>query len=179
MCVGDYDNDGFEDVYVTAFGPNVLWRNNGNGTFTDVTRRAGVETRDGAPAARSATTTATATSTCTSPTTWSSTSARIPARGRPRLPLHDHRRRSAARGGWRAKPTCCIATTATAPSPTSRTAAGITDPGYYGFGVLFTDLDDDGWPDIYVANDSMPNLFFSNRGNGTFVEEGLLSGRRA
>ena len=41
-CVADYDNDGFDDVYVTAFGPNVLYHNNGNGTFTDVTQRAGV-----------------------------------------------------------------------------------------------------------------------------------------
>ena len=54
--------------------------------------------------------------------------------------------------------------------------AGITDPGYYGFGVVFTDLNDDGWPDIYVANDSVPNLLFRNREDGTFVEEGLLSG---
>src|SRR5918995_1366672 len=41
-CIADYDNDGFQDVYVTAFGPNVLGRNNGDGTFTDVTARAGV-----------------------------------------------------------------------------------------------------------------------------------------
>src|SRR5437763_5523406 len=55
-------------------------------------------------------------------------------------------------------------------------ATGIVDPGYYGFGVLFMDLDDDGWPDIFVANDSVPNLFFRNLGNGTFAEQGVLSG---
>src|SRR4029453_5885955 len=55
-------------------------------------------------------------------------------------------------------------------------AAGITDPGYYGFGVVFTDLNDDGWPDIYVANDSVPNLLFRNKRDGTFEEMGLLSG---
>ena len=55
--------------------------------------------------------------------------------------------------------------------------AGIADPGYYGFGVVFADLNDDGWPDIYVANDSVPNLFFRNTGkDGTFVEEGLPAG---
>jgi hypothetical protein len=56
------------------------------------------------------------------------------------------------------------------------TRAGITDPGYYGFGVVFADLTGDGWPDIYVANDSVPNLFFRNTGKGTFVEDGLLAG---
>ena len=55
-------------------------------------------------------------------------------------------------------------------------AAGIKDPGYYGFGVLFADFDNDGWPDIYVANDSQPNLLFHNKRNGTFAEIGLLSG---
>ena len=54
--------------------------------------------------------------------------------------------------------------------------AGIIDPGYYGFGVVFTDLNDDGWPDIYVANDSVPNLLLPQPGDGTFVEEGLLAG---
>jgi hypothetical protein len=52
----------------------------------------------------------------------------------------------------------------------------VVEPGYYGFGVLFTDLDDDGWPDIYVANDSTPNLFFRNLRNGTFREQALEAG---
>ena len=54
--------------------------------------------------------------------------------------------------------------------------AGIRDPNYYGFGVLFSDFDNDGWPDIYVANDSQPNLMFHNKRDGTFSEVGLLSG---
>ena len=54
--------------------------------------------------------------------------------------------------------------------------AGIKDPGRYGFGVLFSDLDDDGWPDIFVANDSVPNLFFRNKRDGTFSEDALVSG---
>ena len=52
----------------------------------------------------------------------------------------------------------------------------MTEPGYYGFSVLFSDLDDDGWPDLYVANDSTPSLFFRNRRDGTFVERGLQAG---
>ena len=54
--------------------------------------------------------------------------------------------------------------------------AGVTEPGHYGFAVLFTDLDDDGWADIYVANDSTPSLFFRNLRNGTFSEEALQAG---
>ena len=65
-CIADYDNDGFQDLYVTAYGPNVLYRNNGNGTFTDVTARAGVGDRAGARTAPSPTTIATATSISTS-----------------------------------------------------------------------------------------------------------------
>ena len=71
-CVGDYDNDGFDDLFVTYWGKNVLYRNNGDGTFTDVTEKAGrrgLARAAGAPAAASSTTTATATSTCSSRTT--------------------------------------------------------------------------------------------------------------
>ena len=65
------------------------------------------------------------------------------------------------------------ATTVTARFTDVSRPAGIADPGLYGFGVLFSDLDDDGWPDIFVANDSVPNLLFRNNRNGTFSEAGL------
>jgi enediyne biosynthesis protein E4 len=175
-CIADYDNDGFRDVYVTAFGPDALWRNAGDGTFADVTKKAGVED-----------------------TRWSTGCAfadydldgdldlyvatyvrfdekLIPGRGTTgncrfmatdvfcgptRLPGEaDMLYRNNGDG--------------TFSDVTAR--AGIVDPGYYGFGLVFTDLTGDGWPDVYVANDSVPNLFFRNRGNGTFVEEGLLAG---
>ena len=64
VAVGDYDNDGFEDLYVTSYGGNTLYHNNGNGTFTDVTARAGVGAGDGARAPASSTTTTTASSIC-------------------------------------------------------------------------------------------------------------------
>jgi hypothetical protein len=175
-CVADVDNDGFEDVYVTAFGADVLWRNSGTGVFTDVTKRAGL-----------------------GDARWSTSCAfndydhdgfadlyvanyvkfdekAIPARastagcrfmatdvfcGPNRLPgENDILYRNNGDG--------------TFTDVTAR--AGIADPGYYGFGVVFADLTGDGWPDIYVANDSVPNLFFRNKGNGTFIEEGLLAG---
>ena len=80
VCVADYDNDGFEDVYVTAFGPNVLWRNIRGKTLSRPDRP---RIPAGARAARSATTTVTDTWTCTSPTTSSSSARRCPRAGRP------------------------------------------------------------------------------------------------
>ena len=165
-----------EDVYITAFGADALWRNTGKGTFVDVTRSAGFDE-----------------------TRWGTSCAfadydrdgdldlyvanyvafddkTIPARG------------TTANCRFMATDVFCGPKQLTGDldvlyrnngdgtfaDVTART--GVNDPGYYGFGVVFTDLNDDGWPDIYVANDSVPNLLFRNRGNGTFVEEGLLSG---
>jgi enediyne biosynthesis protein E4 len=175
VCVGDVDNDGAPDVYITAFGPDALWRNTGSGTFSDVTRRAGIDD-----------------------TRWGTSCAfadydrdgdldlyvanyvkfddSIPARG------------TTANCRFMATDVFCGPKRLTGDADilyrnngdgtfTDVTkAAGVADPGYYGFGVVFTDLNDDGWPDIYVANDSVPNLLFRNRTDGTFVEEGLISG---
>ena len=66
VAVGDYDNDGFQDIYVTNFGANTLYRNNGNGTFTDVTAQAGVASSGWSAAPASSTTTTTAGSTSSS-----------------------------------------------------------------------------------------------------------------
>jgi hypothetical protein len=175
-CVADYDNDGFRDLYVTAFGADALWRNAGNGTFTDVTRRAGVEDtrwttgcafgdydRDGdldlyvANYVRF--------DDKTIPGRGTTGNCRFMATdvfcGPTRLPGEpDVLYRNNGDG--------------TFTDVTART--GAVDPGYYGFGVLFTDLNDDAWPDIYVANDSVPNLLFRNRGDGTFVEDALPAG---
>jgi hypothetical protein len=176
VCVGDYNNDGTRDVFITAFGPDALWRNTGKGTFVDVTRSAGFEE-----------------------TRWGTSCAfadydhdgyldlyvanyvafddrTIPARG------------TTANCRFMATDVFCGPKRLTGDLDVLyhnngdgtfsdvTTRAGVKDPGYYGFGVVFTDLNDDGWADIYVANDSVPNLLFRNRGNGTFVEEGLVSG---
>jgi predicted nucleotidyltransferase len=176
VCVGDIDNDGNRDVYITAFGADILWRNTGKGTFTDITRAAGIQE-----------------------TAWSTSCAfadydrdgyldlyvanyvrfddkSIPARG------------TTAACRFMATDVFCGPKRLTGEPDvlyrnsgdgrfTDVTArAGITDPGYYGFGVVFTDLDDDGWPDVYVANDSVPNLLFRNRRDGTFEDVGLVSG---
>jgi hypothetical protein len=172
VCIADVDNDGFHDVYVTAFGPNVLWRNTGRGGFSATTQAAdarwstgcafGDYDRDGYVDLYVA-----------NYLTLDHTS--VPPRGatacrfmnidafcgpRPLPGERDVLYRNAGNG--------------TFADVTAQ--AGVTEPGHYGFGVLFTDLNDDGWPDIYVANDSLPNLLFRNRGDGTFSEEALISG---
>ena len=171
VCVADYDNDGFEDVYITAFGPNVLWHNLRGRSFEAPTQAAdprwstgcafGDYDRDGfvdlyvanyvrfergkTPARGSA---------CRF------MNIEVPCGPRPLPGDPDVLYRNSGKG--------------TFVDVTAR--AGVAEPGYYGFGVLFSDLDDDGWPDIYVANDSTPNLFFRNRRDGTFVEQALQSG---
>ena len=173
VCVGDYDNDGFEDVYITAIGPNVLWHNTGHGTFTTAGEAADPR--------------------------WSTGCAfgDYDRDGLLDLYVANYVRFDARTGPPSRTSGAChylTITTFCGPRPLAgeadvlyhntgnghftdvSRAAGIIDPGYYGFGVLFTDLDDDGWPDIFVANDSVPNLFFRNLGNGTFAEQGVLSG---
>jgi hypothetical protein len=176
-CVADYNNDGLDDVYVTTvLGANVLYRNSGNGTFTDVTKQARV-----------------------GDTRWSTGCAFGDFDRDGYVDLYvanyvafDERtipRRGAGAG-------CKFMTVDVSCGPKGLTgepdilyrndgrggfvdvtgAAGIKDPGYYGFGVLFTDLDNDGWPDIFVANDSTPNFLFHNNRNGTFAETGLVAG---
>jgi hypothetical protein len=176
VCVGDYDNDGFDDVYVTAFGADVLWHNAGAGTFVDVTSRAKlVESR------------------------WGTSCAFADYDRDGDLDLYvanyvrfDERtipgRGTTANCRFMATDVFCGPKQLTGEQDALyrnngdgtfadvSTTAGANDPGYYGFGVVFADLNDDLWPDIVVANDSVPNLLFRNRGNGTFVEEGLLSG---
>ena len=121
VTVGDYDNDGFDDLFITYWGENVLYHNNGDGTFTDVTEKAGLlqTAIAGAPAALSSTTTATGIWICLSRTTWTSILERCRSPG------------ENANCNWKGIPvncgprglppgTCtCTTTTATALSPTS------------------------------------------------------------
>src|SRR6267143_846499 len=94
VCIGDYDNDGWDDLFVTYYGKNILYHNNGDGSFTDVSEAAGI---------------------------------------------------------FRAN-------------------------GTYGLGVLTADFDNDGWPDIYVANDSTASALYQNKKNGTFTDIAMEAG---
>ena len=175
-CIADYDNDGFEDVYVTAFGPDALYKNNGNGTFTDVTRRAGVEDNRWSTGCAFAdydhdgdldlyVATYVRFDEKTIPGRGTTGNCRFMATdvfcGPTRLPGEaDLLYRNNGDGTF---------TDVTARS-------GIVDPGYYGFGVVFADLNDDGWPDIYVTNDGNPNQLWINQKNGTFANEAGIRG---
>jgi hypothetical protein len=175
-CVADYDNDGFQDIYVTAFGPDVLVHNNGDGTFTDVTAKAGV----GDPR-------------------WSTncafadydrdgdldlyvanylafSEATIPKRGASSTCKYMGVDVMCGPKGLAGEPDVLYRNNGDGTFTDVSRAAGIVDPGYYGFGVLFSDLDGDGWADVFVANDSVPNLLFRNNRDGTFSEIGLASG---
>lgn len=173
VCVGDFDNDGFDDLYVTYWGPNVLYRNNGNGTFTDITSRAGVAgpghewssgctfidyDRDGYldlfvtsyQAFDPATTPPPGrTSNCL----WKGMPVFCGPRGLPFGAVTLFRNRGDG----------------TFEDVSMK--SGVREVrGYYAFTAVAADLNQDGWTDIYVACDSTPNLFFRNNKNGTFTD---------
>jgi enediyne biosynthesis protein E4 len=179
VCVGDYNNDGFEDLFCTYFGQNKLFRNNGDGTFTDVTKDAGLlngtprwgagctfvdYNRDGhldlfvsnylqfdfqhvpKPGANS---------NCN----WKGVPVECGPRGLP--PGYHSLYRNNGDGTF---------------TDVSR-QAGISElRESYGMTAVTADLNEDGWPDIYVACDSTPSLLLMNTGKNTFSEEGVLRG---
>ncbi|MGH9340539.1 MAG: CRTAC1 family protein [Acidobacteriota bacterium] len=170
-AVGDYDNDGDPDLYVTNFGSNVLYRNNGDGTFSDVTREAGVDDprwstsaafldydRDGDLdlfVTNYINFSVAANRTCYDPA-----GARDYCNPSVYSPVPDRLFRNEGAGQF----------------SEATEAAGITLAYGPGLGVVCADFNADGWTDIYVANDGTANLLWINQGNGTFDEQGLLSG---
>jgi hypothetical protein len=179
VAVGDYNNDGFEDLFVTYWGRNVLYRNNGDGTFTDVTKEAGL---------------------LDSRRRWGAgcTFVDYNRDGHLDLFVSNYLEFDFAKvpkpGGninctWKGIPVNC-GPRGLPPGAHSlyrnngdgtftdvSVASGVARAtGSYGMTVVAADFDNDGWPDIYVACDSTPSLYFRNNRDGTFTEEGLERG---
>ena len=152
-----------------------LYRNGGNGRFTrrHRARRASRSRRCGARAARSPISTGTATSTCSSPTTWTPTRRTTPSAATRRLRIARLLSPAQLRAAAERRST---ATTATASSPTSAHSPASARYRGNGLGVVIADFDDDGWPDVFVANDSVPNFLFHNTGAWRFAEVALRAG---
>ncbi len=177
VTVGDYDNDGHRDVFITNFGTNALFHNNGNGTFTNVTREAGLEggnwstgcawgdyDRDGRLDLYVARYVDFEKDRMPTPGTNTYCTYRgIPVACGPRgLPgLADLFYHNEGNGTFR--------------EVSMDTGVRDTVKGY-GLGVVWLDFDNDGWPDIFVTNDSMPNYLWRNKRNGTFEEIAMEAG---
>jgi len=169
VAVGDYDNDGYPDLYVTSYGKNVLYHNNGDGTFTDVTAKAGVAGGG-----------------------WSVSAGFFDYDNDGKLDLFvtrymewDTKHSKTCGGEWHTycPPEEFPATTnilyhnngdGTFTDVSQR--SGIAAKKGRALGVAFADYDDDGFTDIFVANDGMQQYLFHNNGNGTFTERGLEAG---
>ena len=179
VCIGDYNNDGYEDIFCTYFGQNILYCNNGDGTFTDVTKAAGLLNEQ---------------------PRWGAGCSFLDYNrdGHLDLFVSNYIRFSIEHApvpgentncNWKGIPVEC----GPRGLPTGRHSlyknrgdgtftdvslqAGIAQAKQsYGMTVVAADLDEDGWPDIYVACDSTPSLLFMNNHDGTFREEGVLRG---
>lgn len=179
VCIGDYDNDGYDDLFLTYFGKNVLYHNNGNGTFTEVTAAAGLLSKS---------------------TRYSSGCtfvdydrdghldlfvshyvgmdlARIPPAGADRYCFYEGVAVNCGPLGLD-KDFCALYHNNGDGTFTEVTEkAGIRKPGSrYGLTATAFDYNNDGWPDLFVACDSTPNLLFRNNHDGTFTECAMESG---
>ncbi len=169
VAVGDYDNDGFPDLYVTSYGKNILYHNNGDGTFTDVTAKAGVAAGG-----------------------WSVSAGFFDYDNDGKLDLFvtrymewDTKHSKTCGGEWHTycPPEEFPATTSilyhnngdgTFTDVSQK--SGIAAKKGRALGVAFADYDGDGYTDIFVANDGMQQYLYHNNGNGTFTERALEAG---
>ena len=171
-CVwGDFNNDGFPDLFVTQYGRNVLYRNNGNGTFTDVTDKAGVAgTESGAFHSG-------ATFFDYDRDGWLDLYVgSYVALGDKRYCQLGDVLSSCAPSEYRGSPDALYHNNRDGTFTNVTAAAKIYQPEGKNLSVAAADYDDDGWPDLFVANDGLNAYLYHNEHNGTFKETGLASG---
>ena len=172
VAVGDYDNDGYDDLFVTAMGQSRLFHNNGNGTFTDVTQKAGLA----------------------GPKEFSTSAAWVDydKDGKLDLVVANYVQWSIAGDLYctldgKSKSYCTPESykgvsvrlwhnrgDGTFEDATKK--AGLNDPTSKTLGIAVLDYDNDGWPDLLLSNDTQPNKLYRNNGNGTFTEKAVLAG---
>jgi hypothetical protein len=171
-CVwGDFNNDGFPDLFVTQYGRNVLYRNNGNGTFTDVTDKAGVAgTESGAFHSG-------ATFFDYDRDGWLDLYVgSYVALGDKRYCQLGNVLSSCAPSEYRGSPDALYHNNRDGTFSNVTAAAKIYQPEGKNLSVAAADYDNDGWPDLFVANDGLNAYLYHNERNGTFKEIGLVSG---
>jgi enediyne biosynthesis protein E4 len=181
VAVGDYDNDGWPDIYVANFGKNRLYHNNHDGTFTDLAVKAGV-----------------ALGGWSAGPTWGDYDhdglldlfvpgyakfniEKPPLAGKNGIPQGACQFRGltvfCGPRGLPGEGDHLFHNNGDGTFTDVTLKAGVSDPyGYYGFASVFVDVDDDGWVDLAVANDSVPNYLYRNRRNGTFEDVSYMSG---
>lgn len=171
-AAGDFDGDGWQDLYVTNYGHNFLYHNNGNGTFTDVTDKAGVAAPNW--------------STCA---VWFDydkdgkldlfVSSFVDYSSNGKIFCGDNRigkRYYCVPRVFKPRPSYLFHNDGGGKFTDVSQTAGISSSSGKSFGVVATDVNNDGLIDLFVANDTMPNFLFINKGNGKFEEAGLSSG---
>jgi hypothetical protein len=181
VVVGDYDNDGWPDIYVSNFGKNRLYHNNHDGTFTDVAEKAGVTLGGWSTGA-----------------TWGDYDhdglldlfvpgylkfdpdhPPIPGKSGPPPGFCQFRGIDVMCGprGLPGEGDHLFHNNGDGTFTDVSVTAGVSDPrGYYGLASVFVDVDDDGWIDLLVANDSVPKYLYRNKHDGTFEDISYLSG---